>query len=345
MPVPFPSGDTRSVWRQRIILLVLIPAVLVAAGTIGYWLIEKQYSLFDALYMTVITLTTVGYEEVHGPLTTAGRVFTIFLLLGGVFTIFFTATEVVRAVVGGEVREALGRQRMERSLAEMKDHVIVCGYGRMGRFICQEFSRIGYPFVLIDRNAQTLKEMTLPHGVALPGDASDDEVLKHAGITRARALVTVAGSDADNLYVTLSARLLNDKLFIVARAETEAAEVKLKRAGASRVVSPYALGGSRVAHAVLRPNVVDYLDLATGSEFYDLQIEELAIRPGSRLDGVNLRDSRIHLELGIMVVAIKKAGGGMVFNPPGDARMEGGDTLIALGRRAEIDRLEERAGG
>jgi len=234
---------------------------------------------------------------------------------------------------------------MERSLAEMKDHVIVCGYGRMGRFICQEFSRNGYPFVAIDRSGDNLKALSSSHGVALPGDASDDEVLRHAGIERARALVTVAGSDADNLYITVSARLLNDKLFIVARAETEAAEIKLKRAGASRVVSPYALGGSRVAHAVLRPNVVDYLDLATGSEFYDLQIEELTIRKGSQLDGVTLRDSRIHLELGIMVVAIKKPAGRMVFNPPGDARMEAGDTLIALGRRAEIDRLEERAGG
>jgi voltage-gated potassium channel len=326
------------------VLLLLIPTVLVAAGTFGYWTIEKEYSLFDSLYMTVVTLTTVGYEEVH-PLSPAGRVFTIVLLLGGVFTFFFTATEIVRAVVSGEVQQALGRQWMERSLAEMKDHVIVCGYGRMGRFICQEFSRNGYPFVAIDRSGDNLKALSSSHGVALPGDASDDEVLRHAGIERARALVTVAGSDADNLYITVSARLLNDKLFIVARAETEAAEIKLKRAGASRVVSPYALGGSRVAHAVLRPNVVDYLDLATGSEFYDLQIEELTIRKGSQLDGVTLRDSRIHLELGIMVVAIKKPAGRMVFNPPGDARMEAGDTLIALGRRAEIDRLEERAGG
>ncbi len=331
-------------WRHRFFLLLLIPVVLVAAGTFGYWTIEKDYTLFDSLYMTVITLTTVGYEEVH-PLSQPGRVFTIILLLGGVFTFFFTATELVRAVVSGEVQDLFGRQRMERNLAEMKDHIIICGYGRMGRFICHEFSKGGYPFVVIDRNADHLKNLALANGVPLPGDASDDDVLKHAGISRARALVTVAGMDADNLFVTLSARLLNDKIFIIARAETEAAEVKLKRAGANRVVAPYALGGSRVAHAVLRPNVVDYLDLATGSEFYDLQIEELAIRPGSDLAGVTLKDSRVHLDMGIMVVAIKKAGGGMVFNPPGDARLESGDTIIALGRRAEIDRLEERAGG
>lgn len=331
-------------WRHRFFLLLLIPVVLVAAGTFGYWTIERDYTLFDSLYMTVITLTTVGYEEVH-PLSPAGRVFTIVLLLGGVFTFFFTATELVRAVVSGEVQDLLGRQRMERDLAGMKEHIIICGYGRMGRFITREFSRAGYPFVLIDRNADLLKNLPLEHGVPLPGDASDDEVLKHAGISRAKALVTVAGSDADNLFVTLSARLLNDKIFIVARAETEAAEVKLRRAGANRVVAPYALGGSRVAHAVLRPNVVDYLDLATGSEFYDLQIEELAIRPGSNLAGVTLKDSRVHLDMGIMVVAIKKAGGGMEFNPPGDARLESGDTIIALGRRAEIERLEERAGG
>jgi voltage-gated potassium channel len=338
------TGRSRVVWPRRFVLLLLIPLVLVAGGTFGYWAIEKEYTLFDSLYMTVITLTTVGYEEVH-PLSTAGRVFTIVLLLGGVFTFFFTATEVVRAVVSGEVQQVFGRQRMERNLAEMKDHVIICGYGRMGRFISQEFSRNGYPFVVIDRSAENLSSLTLPHGVALPGDASDDAVLKHAGIERARALVTVAGADPDNLYITVSARLLNDKIFIVARAETEPAEIKLRRAGASRVVSPYALGGSRVAHAVLRPNVVDYLDLATGSEFYDLQIEELTVKGGSQLDGMSLKDSRMRLELGIMVVAIKKAGGGMVYNPPGDTRIEAGDTLIALGRRAEIDRLEERAGG
>lgn len=330
-------------WPHRYVWLMLVPAVLVLAGTLGYWLLEKQYTLFDSLYMTVITLTTVGYGEVH-ELSTVGRAFTIVLLLGGVFTIFFTATEIVRAVVSGEVRELFGRQLMERNLAEMRDHVIVCGYGRMGRFICKEFSRNGYPFVLVDRAPDLVDKLVLPHGLALVGDASADDVLKHAGIERARALVTVAGADADNLFITLSARLLNDKLFIVARAETEAAEHKLKRAGASRVVSPYALGGSRVAHAVLRPNVVDYLDLATGGEFYDLQIEELTIRAGSKLDGVSLKDSLLHRELGIMVVAIKKPRGGMIFNPPGDARMEGGDTLIALGRREQIEQLEAMAG-
>src|SRR5262249_13675991 len=237
------------------------------------YLIEPDYTPFDALYMTVITLTTVGYAEVH-PLSTEGRVFTIILLLGGVFTLFFTVTEMLRAVVTGEVQEMLGRQRMERNLADLKGHVIVCGYGRMGRYICREFSRQKLAYVVIDRREDVLHEFGLEHGLPLHGDATSDEVLKRAGVERAQALVTVAASDADNLYITMSARLLNDRLFIVSRAEGELAEQKLKRAGANRVIAPYAIGGSSVAHAVLRPNVVDFLELATRTEFYDLEFEE-----------------------------------------------------------------------
>ena len=329
---------------HRLVLLLLVPTVLLAVGTFGYWLIEPEYSLFDSLYMTVITLTTVGYEEVHR-LSIRGRVFTIFLLFGGVFTLFFAVTEMLRAVVSGEVGELLGRQRVENRLANLRGHVIVCGYGRMGRLICREFSQQQLPFVLIDRNAEPLAEFDLPHGLPLHGDATSDEVLRRAGVERAQALVTVAASDADNLYITLSARLLNDKLFIVSRAEADPAEQKLKRAGANRVVAPYAIGGSRVAHAVLRPNVVDFLDLATRPEFADLQIEETEIRPGSRLAGATLRDSKLRDEFGIIVVAIKKPGRAMVFNPPGDARMEAGDTLIALGHPNQISQLESEAAG
>jgi voltage-gated potassium channel len=323
---------------RRYLILILIPTVLMIGGTAGYALLE-DYSLFDAFYMTVITLTTVGYEEVH-PLTPAGRVFTILLLLVGVLTFFYTVTELVRVVISGEVQQLLGRRRMARSLAEMKNHLIICGYGRMGRHVCGEFSRRGLPFVVIDRRAELLRDFDLPHGIALEGDATSDEVLKRAGVERARALVTVAASDADNLFITLSARLLNDKLFIVARAEGDLAEQKLHRAGASRVVTPYAIGGAKVAMAVLRPAVVDFIELATGTEHLDLQIEETLIQPGSPLAGVTLHASRLRQELGVIVVAIKKANGHLVANPPGDAVMTPGDTLIALGPRQGLDRVE-----
>jgi voltage-gated potassium channel len=310
-----------------------------SVGTTGYYLLDDRYSFLDALYMTVITLTTVGYEEVY-PLTPSGRVFTIVLLLVGVLTFFYAVTELVRIVISGEVQQLLGRRRMERSLAELKNHMIICGYGRMGRHVCGEFSQRGLPFVVIDRRGELFRDFDVPHGIALEGDATSDAMLLHAGVERARALVTVTASDADNLFITLSARLLNDKLFIVARAEGDLAEEKLRRAGASRVVTPYAIGGLKVAMAVLRPTVVDFIDLATGTEHLDLQIEETLIQPGSKLAGVTLHASGLRQELGIIVVAIKKANGHLAANPPHDAVLMSGDTLITLGARPSLDRVE-----
>jgi voltage-gated potassium channel len=327
---------------RRYLLLALTPLGLVVAGTLGYWLIEKDYTLFDSLYMTVITLTTVGYEEVH-KLSAAGRAFTIVLLLGGVFTLFYVATEIVRAVISGEVQDLLGRRRMERQLGALDRHIIVCGFGRMGRAVCREFSRQGLPFVVVDRRQDVLTTFDLPHGLVLVGDATDDGVLRRAGVERARALVTVAASDADNLYITLSARLLNDRLFIVARAEADLAEQKLTRAGADRVVSPYSLGGFNVAQAVLRPTVVDFIDLATRTEHLELQIEEVKVQAGSRLAGGNLRDSRLRQDLGVIIVAIKKADGPMQYNPSGDAVMGADDTLIVLGKPAQLAELDKLA--
>jgi voltage-gated potassium channel len=327
---------------RRVLLLGLVPAGLLVVGTLGYWILEPAYSLFDALYMTVITLTTVGYAETH-ELHTRGRVFTIFLLFGGVFSLFYAATEIIRAVVSGEIGGAVGRRRVERKLAALKDHLVICGYGRMGRYICREFSKQGLPFVIIDREAAVLRDFDIPHGIPLVGDATDDEVLRRAGVERARALIVVAASDADNLFVTLSARLLSPGVFIVARAEGEMAEAKLRRAGADRVVSPYAISGFRVAQAVLQPNVVDFIELATRTEVLDVQIEETKVEAGSRLDGVSLRDSGVRREFGVIIVAIKKADGHMQFNPPGEALMEAGDTLIALGGRQDLDQLEQLA--
>jgi len=328
---------------RRFLWLLLLPSLVLLVGTFGYHFIEG-WSYFDALYMTAITLTTVGYNEVH-PLSHAGRWFTIFLCLGGVFILFFTATEVIRAIISGEVRDIMGRQQMERSLALLRNHLIVCGYGRMGRLVCQEFSKEKLPFVIIDRHSEVLADFNLPHGHPLHGDATSDEILKKAGIDRARALVTVAASDADNLYITMSARLLNENLFIVARVEEAGSEQKLTRAGASRVVSPYQIGGTRVAHAVLRPTVVDFIELATKTEHSRLQIEETKVSEKSSLAGSTLQYSRLRQDLGVIIVAIKKTSGHMVFNPSHDAPLEAGDILIAIGDREHLDRLDVLAKG
>jgi voltage-gated potassium channel len=326
----------------RLILLMLVPILLVIGGTLGYYSIESEYTLFDSLYMTVITLTTVGYAEVH-PLSQAGRAFTIILLLVGVFTLFYAGMEIIRGVVSGEVNELFGRQFMERSLAAIHDHIIVCGYGRMGRYVCRDFSRQGLPFVAIDRSTDLLKDFRLPGGFTVVGDATSDEVLKRAGVDRARALVAAAPSDADNLYITMSARLMNESLFIVSRAETEEAEQKLLRAGADRVVAPYALGGSKVTQAVLRPTVLDFIELATRTEHLELQIEETQVARGSQLCGMTLTASRVRQDLGLIIVAIKKRDGAMIYTPPPETIIEPGDTLIALGRRSQLDQLEAMA--
>jgi voltage-gated potassium channel len=328
---------------HRLLLPLVVVTALLLLGTLGYHFVEG-WPVLDALYMTVITITTVGFLEVH-PLGTSGRLFTMALALGGVFSAFYAAAEFIRAIVTGEIRSVLGRQRMENRLEKLQGHLVVCGYGRMGRLVAEEFSRGGLDFVVIDRDAKVLEDFALPCGIPLVGDATADDVLRRARVDRARALVTAAASDADNLFITLSARLLSDKLVIVARADGEGADVKLRRAGATRVVSPYTIGGHRVAQAVLRPNAMDFIELATRSEHLELQIEEIVLGAGSALVGRSLRASPIRRELGIIIVAIRKPGAGMVFNPASESLLEAGDLLITLGHRQQLDRLEAMASG
>jgi voltage-gated potassium channel len=333
------SVAPRTAYRLLLPLLVLVG--LLATGTLGYRVVGG-WGWMDALYMTVITITTVGFHEVQ-PLGTGGRLFTMALALGGVFTAFYAAAEFIRAVVTGEILSVLGRQRMEHQLAHLTGHMVVCGFGRMGRLVCEEFSQAAIPFVVVDREARVLDGFSLPHGIALVGDATADDVLRRAGVERARALVSAAASDADNLYITMSARFLSERLVIVARAESDGAEKKLRRAGANRVVAPYMIGGHRVAQAVLRPNAMDFIELATRSQHLELQIEEAEVRSGSPLVGQSLKASTVRSELGIIVVAVKKPDGRMLFNPMPETVFEAGDVLIVLGHRQQLDRLEALA--
>ncbi len=326
-------------WRLRFALI--IPIILLLIGMVGYRLIEgDSWTWFEALYMSAITLTTVGYGETR-PLSENGRWFTIFFLFGGVFTLFFTTAEILRYIVSGQLRAVMGKERMERTLSQLKDHVIVCGFGRMGRLVCSEFERHEVPFVIIDRDVNALNECRHSHGIPLQGDATADDVLQHAGVDRARALIAALPSDSDNLYITLSARVLNEKLVIVARAEEEDAVAKLRRVGANHVVSPYLIGGHRASQAILKPTVGHFIDM-TARHDVEFDIEEILIEAGSPLCGKLLRETRLHEDLGIVVLSIKRKTGEMLYNPQGDAKLEAGNVMVVVGHRVQLKEVKKR---
>ena len=327
---------------RAVVLPLALPLILIVAGASGYRAIEG-WPAFDCLYMAVITLTTVGFGEVH-PLSHAGRWFTMGLSLGGIFTIFFAATEVLRAWASGQLQDLLAQNRLKGIVDGLRDHVIICGHGRMGRLVAAELSQAHVPFVAIDASQEALADFVTPSGVALHGDATSDAVLLRAGLPRARAVVAALGSDADNLFITMSARLLDERLPIVARAENEGAAAKLRRAGATRVVAPYVIGGARVAQAILRPSVLDFIEVATRTEHIELQLEEVVVAPGARLAGRALGACALRTKHNVIVVAIEKRGRPTVFNPPDDAVLDAGDTLVMLGHRERLDEVEVLAG-
>jgi len=327
---------------RQFVYSVALLFVLLLLGTYGYYLLEG-WSFFDALYMTVITLSTVGFGEVH-PLSPEGRVFTILLIMGGVGVAFYVFTMITETIVSGQLQDFLGRRRIEAKLAALHDHYIICGYGRIGRHICHMIAK-EVPFVVIEYNHEVAKEIEKEGFIYFEGDATQEEVLKKVGIERAKGLVSVLKSDADNVYITLTARGLNPKLFIIARADEEHVEKKLKRAGADKVVSPYLIGARRMALIILRPAVTDFLELATPEQNVELQLEEVRVRAKSDLVGKTLMESGIRQFSGAIILAIKKVTGEMIFNPPPDYVFEEDDTVVALGDREGLAKLEEVAAG
>jgi voltage-gated potassium channel len=327
-------------FRRKIFLVMGLIILIIAIGTAGYMVIEG-WGLLDSVYMTVTTLTTVGYREIHN-LSEKGMVFTIILIVGGVGTMLYALSTGARIILEGELREIFGRKKLEKKIGGMKDHYIICGYGRMGKIISKELEAEGVKFVVVEKAPESVEGKA--DVLILKGDATQDHVLKEAGIEKARGLISVLPTDAENLFVVLSARGLNPGLLIVARAVDEDAERKLLRAGATKAISPYHIGGLRMAHTVLKPSVVDFIEFATKSGNIELQLQEINLQKGSRLIGSTLQECRIGEDLGVIVVAIKQATGDTKFNPTFRSTLKAGDTLIALGEISKLKELEEMAG-
>jgi voltage-gated potassium channel len=325
-------------WHRLRFGLAALAGVLVA-GTAGY--VALGFPFIDAVYQTVTTVTTVGFRELH-PLSTGGRIFTMALILVGVGTVLYTFTLVLEAVVEGQVQELLGRKRMERQIGRMSDHVIVCGFGRVGRNLAQYVANAGDDVVVIENDPTRAAAAEGPAHV-VRGDATSDEVLKEAGIDRARVLVTALNTDADNLFVTLTARSLREDLFIVARARVESSEAKLAQAGADRVVNPQRIGGSRMAAFVLQPHVAEFLDVVMHDGTLEFRLEELPLPDGSPLAGRSLREAHIRDSTGALILALRDSEGEFTTNPPPETVLETGQILIAIGTEAQLKALAAAA--
>jgi len=323
---------------RRILILTAILLALLVFGSLGFvWL--EGWNFFDALYMTVTTLATVGYGEIH-PLSRTGRLYNMALILSGMGVLAYIITSLARIVVEGEIKEALGKRKLIKHIKTLRDHYIICGFGRIGEIIARQLQERGVPLVIVENKPENLTRLEQSGYYFVAGDATREEVLQEAGIERARGLVAVVSSDADNVYIVLTARSLRPDLYIVTRAEEMGAEKKLLRAGANRVESPYEMGGRKMAHAILRPTVTTFMELAM-TEGVDWSMEEVRVGEGSLLAGVALKDSGIRSKLDLILVAIKRAGGEMLFNPTLETPILAGDTLIALGMRQNLGALEE----
>jgi voltage-gated potassium channel len=322
------------------ITLALLGVVL-AGGTAGYVAIEG-WGAWDALYMTVTTVSTVGFREVH-PLSRSGQAFTLVLILVGVSTALYAFSVFATVVVEGGWPRYVERWRYLRMINHLSGHYVICGYGRIGSIVAKEFKRQHTPFVIVDRDPEKVAEANQRGHLAAEGDASREDTLKRLGIDRARGLVAAVGTDAENVYAVLTARVLKSDLFIIARAEGEESISKLKKAGADRVISPYRIGAVQIAQTALRPAVVDFVEIATSSDNLELSIEEIHIDKSSPLEGHRLSEVTQRDKMNVVVVGIQHAEGNMEFNPVPSTVLHRGDHLIVLGSSETLKELERAA--
>jgi voltage-gated potassium channel len=320
-------------FRHTLVGVVALVA-LTALGTVGYMRLEG-FRFGEAVFMTVAVLSTVGLQP--RPLGPAGQALTIVLVVLGLGLVLYTVALIAQQVIEGEFRALFGRRRMERIIDAMHGHVIVCSFGRMGRMVCRELAAKPVPFVVVEREDEEVRRAESEGCTVVPGDATDEDVLRRAGILRAGALVTAVPSDAESVFITLTARALRPDMVVIARAETEPGAERLRQAGATRVVSAYAIGGHRMAQAILRPSVLDFVDLATHHRSLELQIEEI---PVGRAGACPLGESELREHLDVMVIALRKADGDLRFNPAATELLAAGDRVLVAGEAQRLKMLE-----
>jgi voltage-gated potassium channel len=318
--------------KIKIALIILLTIILI--GTFGFHFIEG-WSLVDSFYVCIATLSTVGYGD-FAPETTAGKFFTIFIIIFGVGTMFYSLVLMAETFIEARVRNLLGRGKLEKIIKKMNNHYIICGGGRIGFLICRELMAGKMPCVVIDNNPDVIQKARDEGFICFKGDATQDKILIEAGIKRAKGIVCVLPSDAENLYVILTAKELNQNIYIMARSEEEESEHRLLRAGADRVMSPYTLGGVRMAMAILRPAMLDFIEISTRGQSLELRMEEVSVCTGSPFISQSLEDSGIRKRYGLIIVAVKKDSGKMIFNPMANYIIEEGDRLIAMGEDENV---------
>jgi voltage-gated potassium channel len=320
--------------RWRLLWIAIAIFAIIVIGTVGYLIIER-WSFIDSIYQTITTLSTVGFQEVH-PLSTAGRIFTMVLILIGTGTMLYAATAVVQYLLEGNLGNILGRRRMKTEIAKLKGHTILCGYGKVGKEVAHVFKDEKTPFVIIEQDEKACAKATGDGFLCVNMNAANDEALKEAGILNAKALVAALGSDADNLYVTLSAKSIRPDIFVVARIDNEESEGKLKRAGADRTMSPYGIGGRRLAMMTLKPLVVDFIDTTMDREGHEFKLENVKVTSGSTMEGISVKEGIRRINGG-HILAIKKKSGHLITNPSHETLLETGDELVLMGTRDQLN--------
>ena len=323
----------------HLVIVVVLTVFLVGLGTTGYMVIE-DWDVLDSLYMTVITLSTIGYGEVN-PVSQTGRIFTLVLIVMGVGFFLYVIGNVVQFLVEGRIRLILGRHKLDKQIGQLNSHYIVCGYGRMGRAFCRYLIQKGLKFVVLEKNENRIPVMNTDHVLYIAGEATIEENLQKAGIKKASNLIATLGTDADNVLLVLLAKGMNPGLYVVARASQNASKKPLDTAGADVVVSPFDIGARRMAHAILRPNVIRFLEFAFADEDTDIHIEEITVAESSKLVGVPLMESGIRQDYNLMILSIIKADGEMVFNPSADTRIKSEQKVIVVGAIDDLGRLEK----